>query len=117
MPLFDGFKMSSYIQKAKLELEKAKVERDKQISQYTIRLSTLRSNLAYLDKQIENNKNKITQLKDKENSNSRLLANKLISPIELNETKIRLLQEQIEYEKNNTASIGIIKGIQTLTTY
>ena len=117
MPLFDGMKNASTVQKTKLEIEKLFVERDKAMAEYKNRLATLRSNYHYMNKQIENNETIINELTQKDKSNKRLLANKIISPIEVVQTQIDLLNEQIEYEKNSLTAIAILKGIETLTTY
>lgn len=117
MPLFDGMKQSSVVQKAKLELQKAEVERDKAIAELKNRISTMRSNLYYIDKQIENNETIIKELTEKEKSVNRMLAKRLVSPIESNEVKINLLKEQVEYEKNKATEVATLKGLQTLTVY
>ena len=117
MPVFDGFKTSAAIQKATLDLKKQMVERAKAIAELMNKISIMRSNLFYLEKQAEENKEAIAQLKDKEKSLKRLLDKKVISPIELNNAKIEILKQQIEYEKNAVTVIAIQKGIQTITTY
>ena len=43
------------------------------------------------------------------------ISKKLASPIELNDAKIELLNQEIEYEKNNVTQIAITRGIQILT--
>ena len=115
MPIFDGFRNSALVQKTSLELKQLQVERDKAIAQLATRLASMRSNLIYLDEQIAENDLSIYELKDKEKSMKRLAAQKLISPIELNEAKIELLNQQIEFDKNNVTRIAITKGIQILT--
>lgn len=117
VPVFDGFKTSAAIQKADLDLKRQFIERDKAIAELMNKLSIMRSNLLYLEKQVEANKIAIKELQDKEKSLKRLLAKKVISPIELNETKIELLKQEIEYEKNSVTVVAIQKGIQTLTKY
>jgi len=117
MPVFDGLQNLSDIRKSKLELEKLHVERDKAIAEYRQKLQTMRSNLTYLDKEISGNEKIVKELKDKTNSQNILLSQKLISPIELNETKIELLNEQMEYQKNMIAKTAILNGIQVITTY
>jgi len=115
MPIFDGFRNSALVQKTSIELKQLNVERDKAIAQLAARLANMRSNLIYLDEQIDENELIIEELTDKEKSMSRLATQKLISPIELNDTKIELMNQQIEFDKNNITRIGITKGIQILT--
>lgn len=115
MPLFDGFKTSSVIQKTALELKQLQVERDKAIAELMIRLASMRSNLIYLDEQILENSNAMSELKDKEKSVHRLVSKKLASPLEENEAIILLLNQQIEYEKNSITQNAITHGIQILT--
>lgn len=117
MPLFDGFKTSAAVQKASLELKKQLVERDKSIAEFMNKLSIMRSNLFFMEKQANANKEALDELIKKEKSQKRLLDKKVITPMEWNETRIELLQQKIEYEKNAVTFIAILKGIQTLTTY
>lgn len=117
MPVFDGLKTSALVQKTSLELKKQFIERDKAIAEFMTKLSILRSNLMWLENQVEVNKEILTELKDKENSIQRLVDKKITSPLELNETKIELLEQQIEYEKNASTVLGTLKAIQALTTY
>lgn len=117
MPVFAGLKTSALVQKTSLELKKQFIERDKAIAEFMTKLSILRSNLMWLENQVEVNKEILTELKDKENSIQRLVDKKITSPLELNETKIELLEQQIEYEKNASTVLGTLKAIQALTTY
>jgi outer membrane protein TolC len=66
MPLFDGFKNSSNVQRLILELKQLQVERDKAMAEFMTKLATMRTNLIYLDKQISNDENAIKQLTDKD---------------------------------------------------
>lgn len=116
MMLFDGMKNRANIQKIALEYKQLQVERDKAIAQLMIRMATMRSNLIYLDEQIQGNHKIIKELADKENSVKRLVAKRVASPIEENEARIKLLEEQIELVKNSVTSVAIIRGIQVLTT-
>lgn len=115
MPVFDGFKNSANVQRTILELKQLQVERDKAIAQLMTRLSVMRSNLIYLDERIENNNKILAQLTDKEKSMHRLNSKKIISPMEENDTKIQLLNEKIEYEKNFITHNAITRGIEILT--
>lgn len=115
MLLFDGMKNRANIHKTALEYKQLQVERDKAIAQLMTRLATMRSNLMFLDKQIEDNNKIIDELTDKEVSVKRLVSKKLASPIEENEAKIKLLEQHIELEKNTITEIAIQRGIQILT--
>ena len=115
MPVFDGMKNNSLIKKTSLELQQLQVERDKGIAQYMTRLATMRTNLIYLNEQIQENDKISKELQDKEKSMHKLASKRLISPIEENNTKTEVLENKIELEKNMTTSIAIIKAIQILT--
>lgn len=117
MMLFDGMKNRANIQKTNLELQQLNIQRDKEIATFATRLATMRSNLIYLDEQISINTNSLNSLKSKEKSNQRLVAKKIISPMDLNDTKIELLQQEIELEKNKITATSIKRGIQILTDY
>jgi outer membrane protein TolC len=115
MPLFDGFKNSALIQKTALELKQLQVERDKAIAELATKLAVMRSNLMYLDEQIDENSTAIKELTDKENSTHKLVNKRLASPIEENNAKVELLNQKIELSKNSITQIAITRGIQILT--
>lgn len=117
MLAFDGMKNRANIQRKILEYKQLEVERDKAIAEFTMKLATMRSNLLYLDKQLENNNAIIKELTDKQKSVHRLVSKKLASPIDENDVTIELLEQKIEYIKNSLTSVAITKGIQVLTTY
>lgn len=115
MPLFDGFKNSSNIEKTALELKQLHLERDKAIAQLMTRLANMRSNLMYLDDKIVENKTAIKELSDKEKSVHKLASKRLVSPIEYNDAQIELMNQEIEFDKNYVTQDAITKGIQILT--
>ena len=115
MPLFDGFRNSALIERTALELKQLQVERDKAIAQLMARLATMRANLMYLDEQLDANEKAVAELTDKEKSMRRLASKKLVSPIEEDETRIELLNSQIEIEKNSITHTALTRGIQILT--
>ena len=71
--------------------------------------------LKYLEKEMSHDSSIIEELSNKNKSSKLLLSQKLISPIEANQTKIDLLKGEIEQQKNAATKAAIIKGIQTLT--
>ena len=117
MPVFDGFKNNAEIQTANLELQQQLIKRDKAIAQFMTRLATMRTNLVYLDKQVEIDAKLSNEMDDKQKSIKKLVDKKISTPIELNDAKIQLLEHKIELEKNSTTSIAITKAIQALTSY
>ena len=117
MPIFDGFKNSAEIQTASLELQQQLIKRDKAIAQFMTRLATMRTNYIYLNQQIEYDEKLSEELLKKELSTKRLVDKKVSTPIELNDVKIQLLEQQIELEKNKATALAITKAIKTLTTY
>ncbi len=114
-PLFDGFKNNANIKKTELELKQLYVERDKAVAQLMARLAAMRSNLIYLEEQLEEDNKAYDELSDKEKSVARLLAKKMISPIEANDTKIESLNKKIDIEKNSITHTAITKGIEILS--
>lgn len=117
MPVFDGLKNSADIQKAKLELGKIYVERDKAIAELKNKIATLRTNYTYMDEQLKESSSILDKLNETEKNTNRMLSKGIVSPIDLMQAKIDVLEEQIEYEKNKTTLNSIIKAIQILTTY
>ena len=87
MPVFDGFKNNAEIQTADLELQQQLIKRDKAIAQFMTRLATMRSNLVYLDKQIEVDTTLINELEKKQKAVKKLTDKRISTPIELNEAK------------------------------
>ena len=115
MPVFDGFQNSALVQKTELELKQLHIERNKAIAEFMTRLASMRSNLVYLDEQVNENAKALNELSDKEKSIHRLASKKVASPLDENEAKIELLNQQIELEKNSITQIAITRGIQILT--
>ena len=116
MPIFDGLVNHANIQKAKAELGQVQVERDKEIAQWLNRLATLRSNMMYLEKQISKNEDIVKELNEKNKNYTRLVSSKLASNMELNDTRVELLEQKIDLEKNKTTFIATVRGIEILTT-
>ena len=114
MALFDGLKNRSNVQKASFELRQMQVKRDKAIAQWLARLATLRSNFIYMSNEIECSERIIKELKDKDSSLLRLVSKKVISPIEQNDSKIKLIEQQIEYVNNKATNVAIMQGIAVL---
>lgn len=114
--LFDGMKNRANIGKIKIELQQLQVERDKAIAELTAKLANMRSNLMYLDQQKVEHDNIMKNLKDKEKSVKRLVAKRLMTPIEDNDVMVSILEQQIEFEKNRITYDAIKKGIEVLTT-
>ena len=115
MPVFDGFQNSALVQKTELELKQLQIERDKAIAELMMRLASMRSNLVYLDEQINENGKALSEISDKEKSVHRLAIKKLASPVDENEAKIERLNQEIELAKNSITHLAITKGIQILT--
>ena len=90
------------------------VKRDKAIAQWLARLATLRSNFIYMSNEIECSERIIKELKDKDSSLFRLVSKKVISPIEQNDSKIKLIEQQIEYVNNKATNVAIMQGIAVL---
>ncbi len=117
VPVFDGLVNYADIKKAKLELQQMYVKRDKAVAEWTTRLSVLRSNVIYLDEQLNQNLSSIKELTEKEKSKQKLLSKKVIMPIELNQAKVELLETQIEKQKNSITLNSITRAIDALTRY
>ena len=115
MPVFDGFKNRANIEKTTLELKQMHLERDKAIAELATKLATMRSNLLYLEEQISENNQMQEELMSKEKSVHKLVSKRLLSPIEENDVKIEILNQKIEFDKNNITHIAIEKGMQILT--
>ena len=117
MPVFDGFKTSAAVQKASIAFQQQIVKRDKAIAELMTRLSTMRSNLMYLENQVEKGNELLEELMDKEKSTKRLAEKQIITPIELNDTRVQVLEQMIDYEKTSSTAIATLKGIEIITTY
>ncbi len=115
IPVFDGLQNKASVEKVKLELQQAGIKRDKALAEWMTRLAILKSNHFYLTEQIKENEKIIEELSKKADSETRLLSNRAISPLELNNTKIELLKEKNELEKNRATMISVLKGIEILT--
>ena len=117
MPVFDGFKNKAEIEVANLELQQQLIKRDKAIAEFMTRLATMRTNIIYLNEQAKTSETICQELDDSLKSVKRLVDKKISTPIELNEAKIKLIEQKIKLEKNTTTIVAIEKAIQALTTY
>ena len=68
-------------------------------------------------KKITKNNELLEELMDKEKSTKRLADKQVITPIELNDTRVQVLEQMIEYERTSSTAIATLKGIEILTTY
>jgi len=115
VPVFDGLRNLANVKRAGFELEQIQIERDKAISEWLIRIASLKSNMLYIDKQLSENKTIIEELEDKYKALARMHSSRLIYLTELNDAEVQLLEQKMDYERNKTAYAGILKAIQILT--
>ncbi len=115
MPFFDGMKNRSNIEKTRLELKQMNVERDKAMAQWMTKIACMQSNALYLDSQIKENSKAVQELTEKEKSVQKLVSKRIVAPMEEYSTKIELLNQKIELDKNTITRIAVTKGIEILT--
>ena len=97
MPVFDGFKNKAEIEVANLELQQQLIKRDKAIAEFMTRLATMRTNIIYLNEQAKTSEAICQELDDSLKGVKRLVDKKISTPIELNEAKIKLIEQKIVF--------------------
>ena len=89
---------------------------EKSIAELTKKINTLKSNYKFNNEQLSASDNIIKELNSKEISTAKLLKNRLVSPIDLQDAKVAILEEKIENLKLKTTTVAILKSLQVLTT-
>ncbi|MCQ2743569.1 MAG: TolC family protein [bacterium] len=115
MTPFDGGKVRSKVKQTEIEVKKVKVEKAKAIAELTKKIDTLKSNYKTNNSQLEASNSMVKELTTKEISMTKLLKNKIISPIDLQDSKVALLEEKIDNLKLKTTAVAIARSLQVLT--
>lgn len=116
MMAFDGGKVRSKAKQLEYEIKKIEVEKNKTLAELHKQINTLKSNLKAYDEQFEASNRIISELSEKDKANQILVSNRIVSPLELYDTKTALYEEKIENMKYQTTISTIIKSLEILTT-
>ena len=112
---FDGGKNRSKVKKLELELKKIEIEKKKSIAEIKKQIYTLGANLNANNHQLTASNEMVKDLSEKESATEKMCTNRLISPVELNNAKVMLLEEKIENLKYKTFVVAIKRSLEVLT--
>ena len=115
MPLFEGFKSSADIEKAKLELERLKVEKQRKMAELTNRYAKLSESRTTYKNSVSNQKEMLTKVEEKMQMAQRLIDQKAMEWTDYLTQKIDLITQKFELTKMVIARIAAAREIRILS--
>lgn len=112
IPLFDGFKTSSQIQKAKLEIERLRLEKGKGIAEVMNRRTKLEETSRSLAEELKNRQEIVAGTEENLSMVSRLTAQKAAEYAELLNRKIELVHEKWEITRTKITQRSALLELQ-----
>jgi len=113
--LFEGFKSSADIDKAKLEVDRLKIERSKKLSELAGRHAKLTDAKRIYTSGVASQKDMLNKVEDKLAMVERLSAQKLIDRTDFLNQKIELLTRRLELTKAVIAKTSAVKELEILS--
>ncbi len=115
LPLFEGFKTNADIEKAKLEIDRLKVEKGKKLAELTARHAKLNEAKKTYTNGIENQKDMLDKTEAKLTMTERLTEQKVIEWAELLKQKIELVNQRYELARAIIQRVSAVKELQILS--
>jgi len=115
MPIFEGFKRSSEMQKATLEIDRLKIEKQKKLAELTNRHAKLNETRRMYVKGIETQKDMLTKVERKLTMTGRLTEQKVVDFVDLLNRRIELINQRFELTKAINTRVSTIKELQILS--
>jgi outer membrane protein len=115
LPLFEGFKSPAEIEKARLEMERLKVEKAKKLSELSGRYAKLNEAHKTYVSGVANQKEMLTKVEENLAMADRLIGQKTMEWTDFLTRKIELVNQKFELTKAMITKIANIKEIQILS--
>jgi outer membrane protein len=112
---FDGFKNSAQVERARQELDRLKVERDKKLQDLITRHEKLKEEARLRAKGLENQADVEAKTQDNLTMVSRLTDEKVAEYIEFLNRKIELLTQRWEVEKSSVLKAAALREMEILS--
>jgi hypothetical protein len=115
MPLFDGFKSSARIERAGLEMERLKIEKEKKVSELRSRQARLSDASQLYGLEMENRREMLAKTGEKLSMVERLTEQKVAGHKDLLIEKIELVNRRLELAKVYITKASAVKELKLLT--
>jgi outer membrane protein TolC len=114
LPLFEGFKSNAEIEKAKLEIDRLKTEKEKKLTELSMRHAKLVEMRQNNLKNFENQRDMTDKASEKVAMAERLSDQKLIEWVDFLTQKIELVNQKFELTRTRISNNATIKELQLL---
>ncbi|MFH1212019.1 MAG: TolC family protein, partial [Candidatus Woesearchaeota archaeon] len=115
LPLFEGFKNTAEIEKAKLEIDRLKLEKGKKLAELSSRHAKLSEARHIYTKGVETQKDMLTKTEAKLSMAERLTTQKIIEWVEFLNHRIVLTNQRFELTKTMITKISTVKELKILS--
>jgi len=115
MPLFEGFKSSARIEKARLEMERLKVEKEKKVTEFQSRQAKLSDAARLYGFEMKNRQEMLAKTEEKLSMVGRLREQEIAGYQDLLIEKIELVNRRLELSKVHIAKISAVRELKLLT--
>ncbi len=115
MPLFEGFKSSARIEKARLEMEKLKIEKEKKIAELQSRQAKLSDASRLYGFEMKNRQEMLAKTGEKLSMVERLKEQEIAGYRDLLVEKIEMVNRRLELSKVCIAKASVVRELRLLT--
>lgn len=115
MPLFDGFKSSARIEKAGLEMERLKIEKEKKVAELQSRQAKLSDASRLYDFEMKNRQEMLAKTGEKLSMVERLKEQEIAGHRDLLVEKIEMVNRRLELSKVCIAKASAVRELKLLT--
>jgi len=115
MSLFDGFKSIARIEKARLEMERLKVEKEKKVTEFQSRQAKLSDAARLYGFEMKNRQEMLAKTEEKLSMVGRLREQEIAGYRDLLIEKIELVNRRLELSKVHIAKISAVRELKLLT--
>ena len=114
-PLFEGFKTAADMEKATLEIERLKTEKNKKLSELTNRYTKTDETRRTYTGGIENQKEMLTKVHANLSMSERLTEQKVTERVDFLNRKVELVNQRFELAKATVTRVSVVKELNILT--
>lgn len=115
LPLFEGFKSNAAMEKARLEVERLEVEKERKLAELTTRYAKLIETRKTCLNNIENQEEMVTKVEEKLTMAERLSDQKAIQWVDFLTQRIDAVNQKFDLKKALVSKIATIKELQLLS--
>jgi outer membrane protein len=114
IPIFDGFKKSAHVDRAKLEMERIQIEKEKKLSELSSRYEKLREETRVLERTLANQRTIMAKTEDNTLMTGRLADQKVVDHIEYLKRQIEFVSQRQEIVRAETLKSAAVLELRML---